>query len=84
MEEADELRELTRRFYESATTGNLSFVERHVSRLEDAVFLGTDPREWWEGIDVLREVLRTQAEEWGGVQMLPARTSRAYREGTVG
>ena len=84
MEEAEELRELTRQFYESANTGNLSFVERHVSRLEDAVFLGTDPREWWEGIDVLREVLRSQAEEWGGLQMLPARTSRAYREGTVG
>ena len=83
MEETDELRELTRRFFESATTGNLSFVDRHVSRQEEAVFIGTDPGEWWEGVDELREVLRTQAEVMGGLHMLPG-TSRAYREGTVG
>ena len=47
MEQSDELRDLTRRFYEAVTTGDLSFFDRHVSRQEGAVFVGTYPNEWW-------------------------------------
>jgi ketosteroid isomerase-like protein len=50
MEHSDELRDLTLRFYEAATTGDLSFFDRHVSRQEGVVFVGTDPNEWWEGL----------------------------------
>ena len=83
MEHSDELRDLTRRFYEAATTGDLSFVDRHVSRQEGAVFVGTDPGEWWEGFGALREATRAQSEELGGMQIVPGRL-QAYREGSVG
>ncbi len=46
MEHSDELRDLTLRFYEAATTGDLSFFDQHVSRQEGAAFVGTDPNEW--------------------------------------
>ena len=46
MEQSDELKDLSRRFYEAAATGDLSFIERYVSRREGTVFVGTDPNEW--------------------------------------
>jgi ketosteroid isomerase-like protein len=83
MEQSDELRDLTLRFYKAATTGDLSFFDRHVSRQEGVVFLGTDPNEWWEGFEALREAMRAQSEEMGGMQIVPGRL-HAYREGSVG
>ena len=34
-----------------------SHVDRHVSRQEGAAFIGTDPDEWWEGFEALREAM---------------------------
>jgi hypothetical protein len=85
MEQSDELRDLTLRFYEALTTGDLSFLERHVSRQEGAVFVGTDPNEWWEGFEAFVEAMRAQAEAMGGggLQIVPGQL-RAYRQGRVG
>jgi len=43
MEHSDELRDLMVRLYEASTTGDLSFVDRYVSRQEGAAFIGTNP-----------------------------------------
>jgi SnoaL-like protein len=85
MEQSDELRDLTLRFYGAIATGDLSFLERHVSRQEGAVFVGTDPNEWWEGFEAFVEAMRTQAEAMGGggLQIVPGQL-RAYRQGSVG
>ncbi len=83
MEQSDELRDLTLRFYEATTTGDLSFFDRYVSRQEEAMFLGTDPNEWWEGFEALREAMRAQSEALGGMQIVAGQL-QAYREGGVG
>ena len=87
MEQSDELRDLTLRFYEATATGDLSFLERHLSRQEGAVFVGTDPHERWEGFEAFVEAMRTQAEaQWGaaaGMQIVPGQL-QAYQEGNVG
>ena len=83
MEQSDELRDLTLRFYEAATTGDLPFFERHVSRQEGAVFLGTDPNEWWEGFEAFVQEMRAQSEAMGGMQIVSGQL-QAYREGNVG
>jgi SnoaL-like protein len=86
MERSDELRDLMLRFYEATTTGDLSFLEHHVSGQEGTVFVGTAPNEWWEGSGAFVEAMRTQSEsmgEGGGLQMVPGRV-QAYREGNVG
>jgi hypothetical protein len=85
MEQSDELRDLTLRFYEATASGDLSFVERYVSRQESAVFVGTDPNEWWEGFEAFVEALRSQAEAMGGggLRIVPGQL-QAYREGSVG
>ena len=77
MEHSDELRDLMLRFYEASTTGDLTFVDRHVSRQEGAAFIGTDPDEWWEGFEALREAMG------GMLQIVPGQI-RAYSEGSLG
>ena len=83
MERSDELRDLTMRFYEATTTGDLSFFDRHVSHQEGVVLVGTDPDEWWEGFGALREAMRAQSEGMGEMRIV-AGELRAYREGDVG
>jgi ketosteroid isomerase-like protein len=85
MEHSDELRDLMLRFYEASTTGDLSFIERHVSRREGTVFIGTDPNEWWEGFEAFAEAMRAQSEAMGGegLQIVPGQL-QAYREDSVG
>jgi SnoaL-like domain len=55
MEQSDDLRDLTKRLYEAEATGDLSFIERHFSRQEGAVYVGSDPNEWWEGLEAFAE-----------------------------
>jgi adenylate cyclase len=85
MEQSGELRDLAVRFYEAVNAGDLSSVEQHVSRQEGAVFVGTDPSEWWEGYEALVEAMRAQEEAIGddGPQIVPEQI-QAYREGSVG
>jgi hypothetical protein len=85
MEQSDELKDLTLRFYEAAATGDLSFLERYVSRREGTVFVGTDPNEWWEGLEAFVEAMRAQSEAMGGGGLqIVAGQLQAYREGSVG
>ena len=85
MEHSDELRDLMLRFYEATTSGDLSFLERHVSHQDETVFVGTDPNEWWEGFEAFAEAMRAQSEAMGGagLQIVPGQV-QAYREGNVG
>ena len=83
MEHSDELRDLTLRFYEALNDGDFSFIDRHISRQEGAVFVGTDPNEWWEGTEAFVEEMRAQSEAMGGMQIVSGEL-QAYREGSVG
>ena len=76
-EQSDELRDLTLRFYEAITTGDLSFLERHVSRQDGAVFVGTDPNEWWEGFEAFVDAMRAQSDAIGGMQLRTTPVLRA-------
>ena len=84
MEQSDELRDLTLRFYEAAATGDVPFFERHVSRQEGAVFVGTDPNEWWEGFEAFVEAMRAQSEALEGEMQIVAGRLQAYQEGNIG
>ena len=85
MEQSGELRDLMLRFYEAVNAGDLSFVERHVSRDNGAVFVGTDPNEWWEGYEAFVEAMRAQEAAMGSdrPRIVPDQI-QAYREGRVG
>jgi hypothetical protein len=83
MEHPEELRDLTLRLYEAEATGDISFVERHYSRQDGAVYIGSDPNEWWEGLESFLEAMRAQSEAMGGMQIVSGQL-QAYREGSVG
>ena len=84
MEQADELAALTRRLYRAVEAGDTATVDRHVSGRPDALFIGTDPAEWWEGAGPFLAAMRGQAEAIGGQIRLTTGQLRAYREGDVG
>jgi hypothetical protein len=83
LEHSDELRDLTLRLYEAEATGDISFIERHFSLQQGAVYIGSDPNEWWEGFEAFVEAMRTQSEAMGGMQIVSGQL-QAYREGSVG
>ena len=83
MEHSEELRDLTMRLYEAEATGDISFIERHFSRQQGAVYIGSDPNEWWEGFRAFVEAMRAQSEAMGEMQIVAGQL-QAYREGNVG
>jgi SnoaL-like domain len=83
MEHSEELKDLTMRLYEAEATGDISFIERHYSRQEGAVYIGSDPNEWWEGLEAFVEAMRAQSEAMEGMQIVSGQL-QAYREGNVG
>ena len=84
MERSDELAALTVRLYQAVEAGDAATVERHVSRRAEALFIGTDPAEWWEGAGTFLAAMRAQAEAVGGQVRLAPGQLRAHREGDVG
>jgi SnoaL-like domain len=83
MEQSRELREVMLRFYEALSSGDTSFLERHISTTGDVRGIGTDPEEWWAGGRLL-EVWKEQIEALGGSMPLAAGDPEAYSEGSVG
>ncbi len=84
MEQSAELRDLALRFYEALRTGDLTAVERQMSRRAGTLVIGTDPAEWWTDDTTIRQVFKAQMEEMGGGVPVVAGEPLAYSEGSVG
>ena len=83
MELSAELRDLILGFYDAVNRGDAVRLEQMLSSDEAAIFIGTDPREWWRG-QAARTAMRAQAAEMrGGLSIRPG-DLRAYSEGTIG
>lgn len=83
MEQAPDLRDVMLRFYEALSSGDMSFLDRHISTADEVRGIGTDPEEWWAG-GRLVEVWKEQVEAMGGSMPLAAGDPEAYSEGSVG
>lgn len=81
MEPSVELRELTNQLARAVGTGDVAFLERHVSRQPGVAFLGTDPDEWWTDLASLQRALQDQHA--AGVDAIPG-NPLAYAEGDWG
>jgi ketosteroid isomerase-like protein len=83
MERAPELEEIIAEWFQSVARGDASWVDRHVSREPDALLVGTDPNEWFEGPRA-GEFLKGEAQAMtGSVDVSPGEPI-AYREGEIG
>jgi hypothetical protein len=83
MEQSSELIELTRRSYEALSSGDISFLERHLSQQDGVLAIGSDPGEWWADYATIIRVFKTQLEEMGGLS-IDVGDLNAYSDGNVG
>jgi hypothetical protein len=83
MERAPELEEIIAGWFEAAAAVDGSWADRHVSRDPDALLVGTDPNEWFQGARV-GEFLKGEAEAMSGSVEISPGEPVAYREGDVG
>jgi hypothetical protein len=84
MQRNAEISEQLSQMYAVFNTGDVSIVDRFLSREEGVLGIGTDPREWWAGTD-LRDAFNTQPVEMhsAGLRFEPG-DIQAFSEGTVG
>ena len=82
MERSDELRDVILTTFEAFSSQDASLIDRHTSRHEGVLLIGSDPNEWIEGeqaADALKEDLQDSTV---GVSV-PGEVE-AFVEGTVG
>ena len=82
MQTSNELREVINAWFESVASGDLSWVDRHISG-NTVRLVGTDPNEWMEGENVA-EFLKEEVKALGGVIKVELGETEAYQEGSVG
>ena len=83
MERSPELQDLVVAWCEAVSKGDISVVDKHVSREAGSRLIGSDPNEWLAGKQVV-DFLRGEVERYGGnVTSSPSETE-AFSEGTVG
>jgi hypothetical protein len=82
MKKSNELRDFVLSSYKSMRDGDFGWWERHQSRSEGALTIGTDPDEWWAGYAAIMDAVRPQMKAMAGSTM--EGDPQAYVEGTVG
>jgi ketosteroid isomerase-like protein len=83
MRQSSELRELVLRTYAAVAGGDMAFYDRHLSRREGVLIIGSDPNEWWAGSETIKRVFEAQQQETGGICVVGS-DPLAYSEGNVG
>jgi hypothetical protein len=82
MKKSDELRDFVLSSYKAMQEGDVGWWERHQSKGEGALSIGTDSNEWWAGYDVIMNAVRPQMRALAGSKM--EGDPQAFAEGTVG
>jgi hypothetical protein len=83
MKPSTEVRDAVIRLYECMGTGDVDAVKRLVSCDGDALVIGSNPGEWWEGLDTIAEAFKEQLQASGTRRIKPG-DLHAFVEGTVG
>lgn len=78
-----ELKNVMLRLYESMSSGDVSAIERLISRQSGVLVIGTDPDEWWAGYDTIVGAFKAQMQGMSGIRVEVGELS-AFVEGTVG
>lgn len=84
MERSEELRDFVLLYCQAIASGDLGFVERHMSRQDELLVIGTDPREWWAGYATAIKAYATGIAETASGMALIGGDPQAWREGSVG
>ena len=82
-EPSAEIKELMTRFYLAMSQGDFEVLERLLSRRAGMLWIGTDPRECWDGPDAALQAWRAQTAELGGAPPITGGNLTAYQRGEV-
>jgi GNAT superfamily N-acetyltransferase len=78
----DDMRELLMRLYDSFNTGDPKIWRDTVA--EDALGVGSDPDEWWDGRAVVLRIGETQVQEMGAAHVhVESGTPKIFEQGDV-
>jgi hypothetical protein len=81
MERSPSLERELSNLYDAFSKGDADAMEAMTSSRDGLVFIGTDPDEWLEDVDSIRQLLKAQV---GSGVTVEHGTPKAYEEGTVG
>jgi hypothetical protein len=82
MDRSPELEKFIAAWFDAATRGDPSLVDRHISRQKGTRLVGSDPDEWFEGA-AAAEFLKKELQGSGG-SVRSLSDLEAFSEGTVG
>ena len=84
MQSSNEIKAVVQQFYAAMASGKATEFEKLLSREAGTLVIGTDPREWWSGYDVISHFYGLQIVEMGGKVQFEDSHIEAFSEGSVG
>jgi ketosteroid isomerase-like protein len=84
MERSPELEQFVVAWFASASRGDPTLVDAHVSRSDGTRLIGSDPGETFRGGDAVAQFLRGEVESAAGRAAFAPAGVEAFQEGTVG
>ena len=84
MERSAELRDFVLLYCQAVASGDLGFVERHLSRQDGLLVIGVDAHDWWVSYATAMQGYGAQVSEVSRGIPLVLGDPQAYREGSVG
>jgi ketosteroid isomerase-like protein len=84
MDRSPEIEQLVMEWFESASKGDPSIVDAHVSSDDRVRLIGSDPGEWFKGGPAVAAFLRGEVTNAGGAVSFQPGEIEAFSEGTVG
>ncbi len=84
MENSSEIKAVMQKIYQAMSNGKAEEFEKLLSQEVGTLVIGTDPREWWNGYEVINRFFGQQIMEMGGTMQIVGSDIEAYSEGSVG
>jgi hypothetical protein len=82
MDRSPELEKVVVAWFDAASGGDPSVVDRHLSNDPETLLVGSDPNEWFRGTAAAEYMRRSMKESGGNTRTLS--DTEAFSEGTVG
>jgi len=83
MKQSTELLDVAHRFFEAISGRAFSLLDASISNHEDALFIGSDPGDWYVGKDAFMKQLKAEFNEGGHVKF-EISDAKTYLEGVSG
>lgn len=84
MQTSSEIKAVVQQIYDAMSNGKVEEFGKLLSQQTGALVIGTDPREWWSGYEVITHFYGKQIVEMGGNIQFEGSQIEAYSEGSVG